>query len=66
VVLDSSASNAAPEWQARSLGWRRGEMSGACPLEGLVGLRLRKPTNDFAYSLHSLVRIRIYPLAPNN
>lgn len=30
-------SNAAPEWQARSLGWRSREVMAACPLEGLVG-----------------------------
>jgi hypothetical protein len=28
--------NAAPEWQARSLGWRSKELMVACPLEGLV------------------------------
>ncbi len=28
--------NAAPEWQARSLGCRSIELAGACPLEGLV------------------------------
>ena len=28
--------NAAPEWQARSLGWRSRELEVACPLEGLV------------------------------
>ena len=29
-------SNAAPEWQARRLGWRCRELVVACPLEGLV------------------------------
>ena len=29
-------SNAVPEWQAGSLGWRSRELVGACPLEGLV------------------------------
>lgn len=28
--------NAAPEWQAESLGWRRRKWREACPLEGLV------------------------------
>ena len=28
--------NAAPEWQAGSLGWRSRELVVACPLEGLV------------------------------
>ena len=31
-------SNAAPEWQAGSLGWRSRGLMVACPLEGLVGL----------------------------
>jgi hypothetical protein len=29
-------SNAAPEWQARRLGWRSRELKVACPLEGAV------------------------------
>jgi hypothetical protein len=31
-----SAANAAPEWQASSLGWRSQVREVACPLEGLV------------------------------
>jgi hypothetical protein len=29
--------NAAPEWQAKSVGWRSRKLVVACPLEGLVG-----------------------------
>ena len=35
-VLTWMPSNAAPEWQAGSMGWRRRELVVACPLEGLV------------------------------
>ena len=31
-----SAANAAPEWQARGLGWRSRALVEACPLKGLV------------------------------
>ena len=36
-----SLPNAAPEWQARCLGWLSRELVVACPLEGLVGQGLR-------------------------
>jgi len=36
-ALVSPPTNADPEWQARSLGWRSRELVVACPLEGLVG-----------------------------
>jgi hypothetical protein len=36
VTVSSDPSNAAPEWQAGSIGWRSRELVVACPLEGLV------------------------------
>ncbi len=38
--------NAAPEWQAKSLGWRSSELVVACPLEGLVGLAVSLVSNS--------------------
>jgi hypothetical protein len=35
-LQDLSPPNAAPEWQARNLGWQSREGMVACPLEGLV------------------------------
>jgi hypothetical protein len=55
----------APEWQAESLRWHSKELVAACPLEGLVGLRLRWCANYIANSLQSLVRIRINMLTMN-
>jgi hypothetical protein len=38
VLAFCDPSSAAPEWQAKILGWRSRNMQVACPLEGLVGL----------------------------
>ena len=35
MPVGCSQSNAAPEWQAMSLGWHSRELMVACPLEGL-------------------------------
>ena len=34
--VEERVANAAPEWQAGSLGWRSRGLMEACPLEGLV------------------------------
>jgi hypothetical protein len=39
LIPSTYQSNAAPEWQAMSLGRRSRELVAACPLEGLVRLR---------------------------
>ena len=39
MVVCSNTSNAAPEWQARSIGRCSRELTVACPLERLVRLR---------------------------
>lgn len=36
IDFASDPSNAAPEWQARNLGWQSRERMVACPLEELV------------------------------
>lgn len=40
--------NAAPEWQARSFGWRSEEVMAACALEGLVGRHLVESKISFS------------------
>ena len=47
----AGTSNAAPEWQAGSLGWRSGKMTAACPLEGHVSQHLPE--------LQSLLRLQL-------
>ncbi len=37
LLAFADPSNAGPEWQARSLGWRSRELLAAYPLKGLVG-----------------------------
>ena len=36
LAIATALGNAAPEWQARSIGWRSKKLAVACPLEGLV------------------------------
>jgi hypothetical protein len=48
IAMKWHPSNAAPEWQAMSLGWRSRDHVVACPLEGLV-LRLKKLLEYIVY-----------------
>lgn len=44
-VSNRLMANAAPEWQAMSLGWQSIELVVACPLKGLVGRCTTSPVH---------------------
>jgi hypothetical protein len=61
VVGFAGKSNAALEWQARSLGWRSWALTVACPLEGLDrrATSLEENSSEFSYEA-KLCKLRAF------
>jgi hypothetical protein len=57
MIMACDQPNAGLEWQARSLGWRSGELVVACPLEGLV----RKSSSAELFTQVIYVNARSFP-----